>query len=449
MNPQNSTDHWNTIWKNEGLATWREYPWVFGEIAREVHDGNKVLEIGCGNGILASRVRDLRVVAYYDGIDISRDAIEQARLRLGEDTRYEFQVDDVTSDLSILTNTPNGRYDVCLASEILEHFTDEEFTDVLSHVSRIAKRLVAAVPNNTLKPNECAEHHQVFTKDTLHKKLLRYYPFIEIIETHELDEKNNIFLPVLIAKCSHKKQPEPRVLIAAPMGSLKDYSIGLWFEYIINQNHANYEVAVCCNNKDKHELASKFNETSWTDVHGQHKKPVVFIVDDDYDITLIQRLTYSREKLRQYAIDNNFDAVLWLDSDTIPPSKDAIQRLLSWDKEAVSGLYHYKKSYQPVIVSRETNSNASWEEVKHSVYQNKLHRISGCGFGCFLVKGRALRVPFDYYRKEETYSEDLSWNEEAENRGIEQWMDPVVLCKHFGKDDFAENEDKTFNNDRV
>lgn len=452
MNDTNTKEHWNRVWKEEGLDTWRQYPWVNGELARKVHDGEKVLELGCGNGVLASRIKELRNVKLYDGIDLSRAAVEQARERLDHDPQFMFTDEDAREWLPVI---PTMHYDVVIASEFLEHFETRDVQHLLRECKRIAMRAVFAVPNNRLGPDEHDEHHQKFTKESLRAALEEHWLFVHIIETEELDIKNQIGLPVLIAECSDTPYALPRVLIAAPVAGLKQYSINLWFDYIINQDHPAYDVALCCNFKEKEKLAEMLRQVSWTDKHGKQGKPIVMVLPDEEDITLVHRLNNSRERLRRYAVQNGYDALWWLDTDTIPPSKDALTRLLSWEKPAVSGLYHYKKSYQPVIVSKEKNANASWEDVKASVYGNRLHRISGCGFGCFLVRGQALHLPFDYYRKGEDYSEDLSWNEAAEENGIEQWMDAVILCKHFGADDFEisidqapDSDSETFNKDR-
>ena len=42
--------------------------------------------------------------------------------------------------------------------------------------------------------------------------------------------------------------PSPKVLICAPIGGQKQYSINLWFEWIANQTYKNYEVIVVDNN---------------------------------------------------------------------------------------------------------------------------------------------------------------------------------------------------------
>src|SRR5436190_23882408 len=51
----NTSENWNKIWQREGLATWRIYPMRFSRIAELVPMGSRVLDVGCGPGILLER----------------------------------------------------------------------------------------------------------------------------------------------------------------------------------------------------------------------------------------------------------------------------------------------------------------------------------------------------------------------------------------------------------
>lgn len=429
--PNNSAQHWDAVWEKEGLYTWREYPWVFGEMSKEVRENDRVLELGCGNGILAKRVQELREVALYDGFDISPVAIKQAQTRMRGDERYAFEADDLTSDFPLYNSMSEGFYDVALASEFLEHLKDEDLHRTLSMVSRVAKKLVIAVPNEVL--GDHAEHHQCFDKLSLTNTLTKYYRWVDVIETEEYDLRNGIHLPVLLATCRHVKPiAPPKVLIAAPIGNLKDYSISIWLDVMMRQSWKDYDVAVCVNNRDKHELAEKFRQTKWVDVHGQEKAPIVLMLDDETDNgTTNQRFCGAREMLRVYAVDNRYDAIMWLDSDTIPPFPDFIRRLMAWDKPIASGLYHYKGSSQPVAFAIETETNLTREIAHDAATTNRLVHVGGVGFGCVLVRGEALAIPFDYWREQEVFSEDLSWCKEANRLGLKVLLDPFVSCKHL------------------
>lgn len=78
-------------------------------------DRPDILEIGCGEGLLAERLCPSRVAA-YTGVDISETAIERARAKGIANTN--FAVSDA------LTFSPTGSYDPILFTECLEYFED-------------------------------------------------------------------------------------------------------------------------------------------------------------------------------------------------------------------------------------------------------------------------------------------------------------------------------------
>lgn len=224
-----------------------------------------------------------------------------------------------------------------------------------------------------------------------------------------------------------------RVLICCPIGGQKQYSIVDWFDWIVSQNYSNYEIAVCVNGEGKDELAKKFQQTELRDVHGNEKKIAVLGLNDEgRKYTVIQRLTFSREILRQFAIEKGFDYLLFLDSDTIPLTMDAIERLISWEKEAVSGVYFYKFSSQPVVIDRDTATNISLEKLKEGYEGNKLTEVWGFGFGILLLDVKALTdCAFDYKVFGEERSDDFGYCHVLENKGIKRWCDARVICKHL------------------
>ena len=58
----NTKRYWNSIWKHEGMSQYRQYPQLFSEITKIVPNNSRVLDIGCGVGILLNRLKKKRVV---------------------------------------------------------------------------------------------------------------------------------------------------------------------------------------------------------------------------------------------------------------------------------------------------------------------------------------------------------------------------------------------------
>ena len=89
--------------------------------------GGSILEVGCGEGLLAARLDRTRVAAYL-GVDISAEAVRRAQLTQDEATA--FMVADATR------MTPRGRFDLIVFNECLEYLDDP-----LADVQRYAERL--------------------------------------------------------------------------------------------------------------------------------------------------------------------------------------------------------------------------------------------------------------------------------------------------------------------
>ena len=125
--------------------------------------GTSLLDAGCSFGslplVLAERIPSLERVV---GIDIETSSFVTvqfltAKRRL---THVQFQrADLLTDEVEQL-----GQFDTVTILHVLEHFTEEEMYDVLSHLLRVVqKRLIIAVPYEEGEPEEAYGHKQLFT----------------------------------------------------------------------------------------------------------------------------------------------------------------------------------------------------------------------------------------------------------------------------------------------
>jgi len=223
-----------------------------------------------------------------------------------------------------------------------------------------------------------------------------------------------------------------KVLISAPIAGFKQYSINAWLDWISKQTYDNFDYLVCCNGKDQDKLVEmcKKVEISYSD--GTVKQLKVLELLNSERISVIARITYSREMIRRYAVENNYDYIFFLDNDTIPYHKDAIQRLISREKDVISGLYFYKNTKQPVIIDAETNTNISLQKCEDLVMKNEICEVWGFGFGCLLLSRRAFENnAFDYELFGDERSDDFGYCHVLEQVGIKRYFDPTIICKHF------------------
>ncbi len=187
----NNAEYWDRIWGNEGADTWRKYPKTNEEVAKLAGKGRKILELGCGVGLLAERLNKDNTVT---GLDISKTAIDIVKKK--------YNIRGIVAKVPPIP-AKDDEYDIIVANEFLEHFIDAD--EILSEISRVAKVAILGVPDNVLGHKRCKEHYQKFTEDSLKKLLSRYFDDIEIwsfTDRFDLEGQNaRIALPVLLAYC--------------------------------------------------------------------------------------------------------------------------------------------------------------------------------------------------------------------------------------------------------
>jgi len=110
------------------------------ELATNLVKGRKILDIGCGEGIITSKLKGDRVI----GVDISENAIKYA-IENYENKRVKFCIASAI-DLPFKDNC----FDCVSTFEVLEHLTPDNMHKCLSEISRVCEldgRIVISTPN--------------------------------------------------------------------------------------------------------------------------------------------------------------------------------------------------------------------------------------------------------------------------------------------------------------
>lgn len=151
-----SKKYWDGVWTDEGRDTWRTYPNLFRKVSGCVPPGSRVLDIGCGPGILLDLLRKHRQCTGV-GLDLSTVA---ARL-----------VDElaISAVVAKLPEVPFKDYsfDVAIGTEVLEHLHDP--AAALREMKRVTKSrglVICSVPNACMGPDDCDEHLHEFDLPT-------------------------------------------------------------------------------------------------------------------------------------------------------------------------------------------------------------------------------------------------------------------------------------------
>jgi 2-polyprenyl-3-methyl-5-hydroxy-6-metoxy-1,4-benzoquinol methylase len=156
----NTSDYWDQVYGQEGADTWRKYPRMFAMIADAVTDGvidygvgKRVLELGCGVGILGSKLTGERGVI-WKGYDISPTAVDMCRTRF---------LNAEVLDIRQLEVEHLDSWDIVVMSETLEHLERNAGVAVLQKIEgSTAERLIITTPDDCMGPDEVPEHTALF-----------------------------------------------------------------------------------------------------------------------------------------------------------------------------------------------------------------------------------------------------------------------------------------------
>ena len=176
------------------------------------------------------------------------------------------------------------------------------------------------------------------------------------------------------------------------------------------------------------------------------------IIPDGYETYFQYFYGYNIDQIRNLIADwvvKGYDYLFSVDSD-IAFEPDTLQKLLSHNKDVVSGLYIQRKHREHILELYEHNdrggvSNIPYEKIK----EKGLVEIAGCGFGCVLVKAEVFREigypQFAYYDAldhRNTISEDVDFCRKALNKNFKIYADTSIKCKHIGSYAFVINDEK-------
>jgi len=112
----------------------------------EPREGERILDLGCGDGRISSRLA--QAGAAVDAWDISEDGIALARSSYPIPSLGFYVRDMLSLDVA-------ETYDACLCQAVLEHLSREQVTAVLAHIKRALKpggRVIVGIPLHDTRP---------------------------------------------------------------------------------------------------------------------------------------------------------------------------------------------------------------------------------------------------------------------------------------------------------
>jgi 2-polyprenyl-3-methyl-5-hydroxy-6-metoxy-1,4-benzoquinol methylase len=171
----NTPDYWNRVYREEwesGKARAENYSRDYGPI----HDaiiglippGSRVLDVGCGPGLLCRKIKQRVPATQVTGVDFSEYMLERNRqrdLKLG----IEYRCLDVRNSLPTIADT----FDVVTMCEILEHLEQPEaVVEAALSLLRTGGCFILSCPHDDGIPDP--EHLRSWGHDELFHLLARY-----------------------------------------------------------------------------------------------------------------------------------------------------------------------------------------------------------------------------------------------------------------------------------
>lgn len=236
----------------------------------------------------------------------------------------------------------------------------------------------------------------------------------------------------------NKKQA--KILIITPTYEGKDYCLKEWSNAISELTYPNLDILLIDNSKDEKHLQILKK-------HRYREKSFFFnYCPENENIKDIRYLMASCNEFgRFFALKNGYTHIFSIESDVFPPTKDCVERLLSFNKLVVGYDYFVSQKERSIPV-------ISYNVEKHHILENLTQRplksglflhngelriVDNLGLGClligypvfstikFLINDKEWLVDTDNFAHADTF-----FHVELRKRNINIWCDTSCICRH-------------------
>lgn len=222
----------------------------------------------------------------------------------------------------------------------------------------------------------------------------------------------------------------PKVLIGSPVTSLKEYCIPDYVDALKGLSYKNKEFLIVDDSPDGKSIRHFFEGM---DIHYERFP---------FNGHIQSMLAGARNVLRKKALDENFDFLLLIEQDVIPP-KDVVESLLSSNKKIVSAAFfnfsHQKDDSVPTpnhfgLINPTGNHTIVTRRLAfEDMWPSRLIKVFMTGVGCILIHRSVLEKISFRVEKGLTAYDDVFFCRDAHEKGFEIFLDSRVLCRHLNR----------------
>ncbi|MFH1064642.1 MAG: hypothetical protein V1729_06170 [Candidatus Woesearchaeota archaeon] len=237
------------------------------------------------------------------------------------------------------------------------------------------------------------------------------------------------------------ERSQKKVLIGCPTYSRYKYCIDEYLQSVKNIDHDHYDLLLVDNSPDD-------------DFFRELKSKGVNIVKIAHCEPARERITRSRNVLRDRVIDGGYDYFLSLEQDIIV-RPDILKKLLSHNKDIVTAYYgndmvltvKHKQTGElkkvrlnlPLVYVKGSEGKIRRANPK-DVLKKGLVEVGAMGLGCVLISTEVLKkVKFRYDPKKKSF-DDMYFCKDAKDAGYKLYIDGNAIVQHVHKrwDDVVE-----------
>ncbi len=245
----------------------------------------------------------------------------------------------------------------------------------------------------------------------------------------------------------------PKVLVGCPTSNHKEYCLDKYVKGLKSLTYKNFDILIVDNSEDE----------SYYEKIKSYDLPVKKL-DKNYELARF-RLSESRNMIRKEVLEGDYDYFFSLEQDVVPPV-DVIERLLSYKKLIISGVYYnkikdtYPPGLKPLLWRTATKEELDfilstddpmYDSIKKQIEiegvregskirarftveeleKPKLVEIYMAGLGCVLIQRDVLKkIKFKSSMDRQSF-DDVQFYEDARKLKYPLYADTSIKCKHY------------------
>lgn len=222
-----------------------------------------------------------------------------------------------------------------------------------------------------------------------------------------------------------------KILVASPTADVKDYCFNEWLSNVNNFTYPNLEIMIC-DNSEKRDYYVQLKDTH------ENQKNINFhrVTPSQYNLSFKHILAKSHDRCRLFALENDFDYLLHLETDVFPPI-NVIERLLDARKKVVGAMYFIEEGENSKLMVQQIEDwgidhreTFNLEENDILMVDGELKKVFSCGLGCVLIEKSVLKDIVFRYEDNSPVHPDSFFYADLDRKNIPVYLDTSILCEH-------------------